>query len=240
MFIFVSDVHLDEPHSKRYGAFLCLLDRVLSDERITGLFLVGDIFDLWLGDRKVFVQKHPLILEKIKKIAATKEVHYFEGNHDFQLGKFWRDKGVLVHPGEYSFLSGGKTILVSHGDQLNQEDKNYLKLRWFFRTALARFLIKTLPNFILLKIGEGLSTTGQKSAPTKEQRSDFLVKWKKWTESLYAEKKYDVFICGHYHFRVKTDVSSGAAQAVNLGSWLEGEDFQILEFEDCRAEFKKV
>ncbi len=237
MFIFVSDVHLSEPHSKRYGAFLCLLDKVLLDEKIKGLFLVGDIFDLWLGDRRVFVQRHMKVLEKIKEIAKKKEVHYLEGNHDFQLGKLWRDMDVIVHPQDYSFQAYGKKILLSHGDLLDQEDKNYLKMRWLFRTPLARILIKTLPSFLLLKIGEGLSTTDKKAAPTEDQKNQFSLDWKKWTEALYHKSAFDIFICGHYHFRTQTSVAGGKAQAVNLGSWLEGEDFKVLGLEKTKAEF---
>lgn len=238
MFIFVSDVHLTEPHSKRYGAFLHLLDRVLSDNEVEALFLVGDIFDLWLGDRKVFIDRHPEVLKKITEIAKIKKIHYFEGNHDFQLGKMWKKMGVLVYPAEHSFQLNGKNVLVSHGDLLDKEDKSYLRLRWFLRTPLAVMLIKTLPHFILTKVGEALSTTEQKEASTPKLRKSFLLNWKKWTEELYQRTPYDIFICGHHHFRLITPVLADKAEAVNLGSWLE-EDLKVLEFGES-LDFVKI
>lgn len=222
MYVFVSDVHLNEPQSKRYGAFLLLLDQVLKHDNLEELFLVGDIFDLWLGDRKVFRKLHGPVIERIEKIAKIKPVHYFEGNHDFQLGSFWSDMGVKIYPGEHVFELKGQKVLVGHGDLLDKEDKEYLKLRWLFRTPLFKLLIKVLPESILFKIGDALSTTEQKEAPTAAQSSEFFDKWKTWTEDLYKERPYDVFICGHFHFRVSTTVSEGDAKAINLGTWLDG------------------
>ena len=78
MHVFVSDVHLNEPQSKRYGAFLRLLDKVCEDPKISDLYLVGDIFDVWVGDRKLFQDMHAEALLKIRKAALEKNIHYFE------------------------------------------------------------------------------------------------------------------------------------------------------------------
>ncbi len=229
MFIFVSDTHLNKPQSKRYGAFLDLLDKVNEDESIKELFLVGDIFDLWLGDRNIFIKMHKSVLDKIATIAKKKKVHYFEGNHDFQLGKFWVNMGVNIYSGEHEFILNGQKVLVSHGDLLNQEDRVYLKMRWFFRTFFARFLIKVLPQILLFKIGTFLSATGVKKTPTKEETTHFLKNWEKWTTALYERRPYDIFICGHYHFNADTILKKSRARAVNLGTWLNG-DFSVFKF----------
>ncbi|MGH1467644.1 MAG: UDP-2,3-diacylglucosamine diphosphatase [Bdellovibrionales bacterium] len=228
MFIFVSDVHLDKPQSKRYGAFLRLLDEIKEDESIKEFFLVGDIFDLWVGDRSAFIQKHKVVLEKIRKIAKLKKVHYFEGNHDFQLGVLWKDMGVEVYPDEHEFNLKGQRVLVSHGDLLDQSDKNYLRMRWFFRTPFARFLIKILPEVLLVKIGSLLSTTEHKELPTKEEQRAFQENWEKWTRELHSKKPYDVFICGHFHFNADLMLPDLDSRAVNLGTWLNGE-FSVFE-----------
>ncbi len=227
MFIFVSDVHLDKPQSKRYGAFLRLLDEIKDDASIKEFFLVGDIFDLWLGDRAIFIQKHKVVLEKIREVAKVKKVHYFEGNHDFQLGVLWDDMGVKVYPGEHEFNLKGQKVLVSHGDLLDQTDKNYLRMRWFFRTAFVKFLIRVLPEKFLLALGAVLSTTEQKVSPTEEAKKEFEKNWKVWTKELHSQRPYDVFICGHYHFNADLMLPDGA-RAVNLGTWLDGE-FSVFE-----------
>ena len=241
MHVFVSDVHLNKPQSNRYGAFLRLLDKIIENKDITDFYLVGDIFDLWVGDRNVFRSKHPDVLKKIEQIAELKKIHYFEGNHDFQLGNFWTSKKINIYPNEAWFEIKGRKFLVSHGDLLDKEDKSYRKLRWFFRTPLMRLLIKVFPESILSWIGSTMSTTEQKEKPSLEQERDFLSKWSKWTQNLYKETPFDVFICGHYHFRTDFIFNDGEARAVNLGTWLddknqvlvykpEDQDLKFLEF----------
>jgi len=241
MHVFVSDVHLNEPQSKRYGAFLRLLDKVCDDSRITDLYLVGDIFDIWVGDRKLFQDMHSEALLKIRKAAVDKNIHYFEGNHDFQLGELWKRMNVKTYSGDATFEIDGERVLIGHGDQLDQEDTGYLRLRCFFRTPLMRFLIKVMPQWIVLWIGSSMSTTEQKGKPTPEQEKAFQMKWKKWTAALRSKKDYDVFICGHHHFRAdyKFEYSGKPNRALNLGTWLDGE-FKVLVYTDGDFVFKTV
>lgn len=237
MHVFVSDVHLNEPQSKRYGAFLRLLDKIIEKKEITDFYLVGDIFDLWLGDRKVFKSMHPNVLKKIEQIAELKNVHYFEGNHDFQLGSFWKKRGVRVYSYEAWFEIKGQKFLVSHGDLLDKEDKSYIRMRWFFRTFFSRVLIKLLPQSFLYWVGATMSTTEQKGKPSLEQEKEFLSKWSKWTQDLYKKKSFDVFICGHYHFKTDFVFNNGEARAVNLGTWLDGEN-QVLAYDSESQDLK--
>jgi UDP-2,3-diacylglucosamine hydrolase len=237
MHVFVSDVHLNEPQSKRYGAFLRLLDKVLENREITDFYLVGDIFDLWYGDRKIFKEMHKSSLEKIEKIATQKNVHYFEGNHDFQLGAFWKKMGVKTYPRDAEFKINKQSFLISHGDLLDKENKEYLRLRWFFRTWLSRLLIKILPQSLLFWIGSSITTTEQKGEPSLEEQKKFLKNWSKWTQDLYKTHPFDVFICGHYHFRTDFIFNEGKARALNLGTWLDGKN-QVLVYKPKEKSLK--
>ena len=55
---FVSDIHItspDCPQARRFAAFL----RSLSGKsNVTHLFLLGDIFDLWVADHQWFVDRY--------------------------------------------------------------------------------------------------------------------------------------------------------------------------------------
>jgi UDP-2,3-diacylglucosamine hydrolase len=241
MHVFISDVHLSEPHSKRYGAFLRLLDKVRNDERITDLYLVGDIFDLWIGDRKLFQEMHAEALLKIRSAAIDKNVHYFEGNHDFQLGPMWKRMNVHVHPAEKFFKIDEQRFLISHGDQLDREDKPYLRLRWFFRTPVLKLFIKVMPQWVIFWIGSAMNTTEQKGKPSKAQENAFQAKWQNWTKALRKENDFDVFICGHHHFRAdyKCENKDAKFRAINLGTWLDGE-CKALVYESQKFEFLKT
>jgi len=229
MHVFISDVHLNEPQSERYGAFLRLMDKVRNDERITDLYLVGDIFDLWVGDRKLFQEMHAEALLKIRAAALEKNIHYFEGNHDFQLGSMWKRMRVKVYQDSQTFKINKQNFLISHGDQLDQEDRSYLRLRWFFRTPVMRFLIKILPEWVVLWIASTMNTTEQKGLATVAQKKSFRINWEKWTSELRNHKIFDVFICGHHHFRADFESDDRSFRAINLGTWLDNE-FKVLVY----------
>ena len=80
---------------------------------------------------------------------------------------------------------------------------------------------------MLLQLTTKLQKTEQKTAPSEKASKEFLFHWKQWTEKLHKEKPYDFFICGHFHFKASTTVSGAEAQAINLGTWVNG-DFEPL------------
>ncbi len=226
MYVFASDVHLSNPKDERYKAFKAWLVLVSKNKEISKVFLMGDIFDLWLGDRKHFISKYQDIVDILLEISKSKEVHIFEGNHDFQMGSFWSKKGIRVHKSFYEFSDDNGKWLLTHGDLIDLEDKNYLLLRKFFRSFFIRFLIKFLPGFILSLIGSSINTTDKKS-PLKDAEL-FKRNWRKWTESLKSRRDFDIFVCGHYHFR--TDLETSDYRALNLGSWL-GSEYKVLSYD---------
>lgn len=235
MKIFISDVHLDQPQSKRYGAFLMLLESIDQNPQIEELYLMGDIFDLWLGNREIFFRKHEKVVELLTQLSQKIKIHYFEGNHDFLLAKAWTGRGVKVYPSLHTFEFDGKRILLSHGDLMDSNDWSYRLLRWFFRTGLSRFLIFVLPESWLYKIGSSLSTTDSKSSPEDQDR--FTQKWTDWTLRLQRLHSFDVLIGGHYHIKVHEKLKD--LETINLGSWLE-EPFECLVYRKGKFSFQKL
>ncbi|MEZ4872513.1 MAG: metallophosphoesterase [Bdellovibrionales bacterium] len=98
--LFVSDVHLNEPNDERWVRFEKFLQYVNAQADVTDLFLVGDIFDLWLVDHRYFIEKFDVFIQLLKQIKQKGvNVHYFEGNHDLYLNHYWADQlGFSVYP----------------------------------------------------------------------------------------------------------------------------------------------
>src|SRR5689334_4808271 len=102
---FVSDLHLTDPSDSKSKLFVRFLDDLLAQsrggvgEKPTHLFLVGDIFDLWIGSHDYFRQTFSEVVEAVSRLVqAGLQVHFFEGNHDLYLKTFWHDQlGVVVH-----------------------------------------------------------------------------------------------------------------------------------------------
>jgi UDP-2,3-diacylglucosamine hydrolase len=190
------------------------------------LFLVGDIFDLWISNRAFFVQAYAEVIDRLRRLkAAGTKIYYFEGNHDLDLKKFWGDQmGFEVFQEAENFELFGHRVRVEHGDQMDPGDRGYLFLRWLLRTPVLVGLQRYLPNAFVKQIGQRASrasrdyTTNTKS--TTEDRARAVIETH--ARSVFQERPFDIFISGHVHVsedRVLEETGK-KFRCLNLGTWL--------------------
>lgn len=225
---FVSDMHIRGPEDSRLSKFESLLRSSLSDGT-THLFLVGDIFDLWVGSHSFFQQRYKGVVDLIRQLRAQKvEIFYFEGNHDLHLQNLWSkelDCRVFVAP-EY-FDIAGLRVRVEHGDQMNPSDTGYLFLRSVLRTSFVKGLAEFLPGSTIQRIGDWMSRTSRKwtSSSLKARNESSIKKMIRdhAKRSLKEGPPFQLFVSGHVHVRddvTWTDEASGKeVRSVNLGWW---------------------
>lgn len=125
---FASDLHLSHETPKTLEAFENWLASISQDEAL--VFLLGDVFEVWLGDDYI-----DEIATRVRQAiraseAAGAKLYFMQGNRDFLLGEtYCNESGIelLLDP---EFLRVGKQIvLLSHGDQLCTDDIGYQKFR---------------------------------------------------------------------------------------------------------------
>lgn len=240
--LFVSDIHIRSADDPKHELFCEFLDACLAKPP-AHLFLVGDIFDLWIADRRYFVKRFPAVIQKIQRLKATTQVHYFEGNHDLDLKLFWQHKlGVDVRDQAAYYTIDGKTLRVEHGDQMDPEDKGYLFLRWLLRTPVMRALGRNLPDGLVRLIGERASRASRDYTSnvktTSEDRS--IEKTRDHARRAFAEKPFDLFVSGHLHVIEDSwqEVGGKRFRCFNLGTWLKTPF--VLEVEGERIGLKRV
>lgn len=233
---FVSDIHLKTPEEGNAKAFVKLLKKIATDavgdsdrpdERPTHLFLVGDIFDLWIGSHAYFIERFRDVVEAVEQVVRSGvEVHFFEGNHDLHLRGFWeKTLGVRVHSDAEYFHLSGKVVRVEHGDLINPEDKGYLFLRAFLRSVPMTYLALHLPSKAVQIIGERASRASRRyTSSSKSMDLDSIRKLiRTHAEKCFSVKPFDILISGHVHVADDAVISVGDVQlrSVNLGSWYE-------------------
>ena len=228
---FVSDIHLKNPAEPKSVVFLKFLDRLLAEskgpERATHLFLVGDIFDLWVGEHEYFRDRFRPMVDKIAAIAkAGVEVHYFEGNHDLHLEGFWHSQlGVHVHRDQAYFDLAGQRVRVEHGDLINPDDKGYLFLRWFLRTPVMTSLALNLPDRAVTAIGRRASDSSRKYTSTAKSLPMDQIREcvRSHAKRVFRDEPFDLLISGHVHVKddFTFDESGRKVRSVNLGSWYD-------------------
>ncbi len=208
---------MEDPKAGVLLRFLKSLDR-----DTTHLFLMGDIFDLWIADHALFSNRFaPLVHEIVNIVRRGVEVHYFEGNHDFHLKEFWQDKmGVHVHEAPYYMKLGSMRVRLEHGDQTNPEDRVYRFQRWTLRTWLIETMSFYAPGSLVRFIGENWSGTSRKKRPYVNQA--VKERARKFAEDQANEEFFDIMVCGHTHMRDDHafKVDNKNSRYINLGTWL--------------------
>ena len=82
--VFVSDIHIASPDCPRGRLFLQFLRSLSGKSDVTHLYLLGDIFDLWVADHTFFIERYAEIIDEIRRLVSQGvEVAYFERNHDW-------------------------------------------------------------------------------------------------------------------------------------------------------------
>ena len=238
--VFASDVHITAPDTERCRLFTSFLESLRADGGITHVYLLGDIFDLWVADHDFFIERYSAVIEQIRRLRQEGiEVAYFEGNHDLYLRHFWeRELGVTVFSGPTVVDLGNRRVRLEHGDEMDPDDTGYLFLRWFLRTPPIHFLCRSLPGSLIARIGERASAGSRHyTSNTKTIESDeAIAKIRRHAEKMHAEAPFDLIISGHVHIR--DDWVSGAEgssfRSINLGSWLDAPCYFKLDDHEAR------
>ncbi|MCC6203079.1 MAG: UDP-2,3-diacylglucosamine diphosphatase [Gammaproteobacteria bacterium] len=125
--LFVSDLHLAAERPAQIDAFERLLDAARGSD---GLYILGDLFELWLGDDDD-TKPHDRVITALARLAASgTPVAVQHGNRDFLLGaRFAHLTGAKLLPEYHRDEFYGVPTLLMHGDLLCTRDVAYQEFR---------------------------------------------------------------------------------------------------------------
>ena len=236
---FVSDLHIASAEDPKATLFVEFLRELSAQSGVTHVFLLGDVFDMWLADHRYFVDRYPQIIAELRRLKAEGVVvHYFEGNHDLHLKKYWSNElGFDVHHGPIELTLGGTRLRLEHGDQMDPDDRGYRFLRWFLRTPPLKYLVENLPGNVAAWIGERASATSRRYTSERKTIStaEAISKIRAHAVRAYEQSPFDLLIAGHVHVR-DDHADPRGFRAVNLGTWLEQPCYFVLDGQGGRLE----
>ena len=108
--LLVSDLHLSAERPAQRDLFLAFAEHACSTAR--ALYILGDLFEVWLGDDDD-TPPHPQVIEALKRVSeAGVELSVGHGNRDFLFGRrFERATGArLMADYEVIDLCGQRTL----------------------------------------------------------------------------------------------------------------------------------
>jgi UDP-2,3-diacylglucosamine hydrolase len=141
--LFISDLHLAETEPTIARLFLKFLKDYASNPEVDALYILGDFFNVWVGDDDTspFIEN---IKQELQSLVAP--VYLMPGNRDFLLGQTFASQcKVFLIPDPYKIDLYGKPTLLMHGDILCTKDKLQTIFRRLTQGNLSRQLFLTLP-----------------------------------------------------------------------------------------------
>jgi UDP-2,3-diacylglucosamine hydrolase len=143
---FISDLHLSPELLKTSAA----LSDYLRGTNAEAIFILGDLFEAWVGDDSGGLAFEASIVEMLADAARRCPLYIMRGNRDFLLGpRFFEATGAIDLPDPVVVHAPGISndpVLLSHGDALCLEDTAYQQFRAQVRQPewQAAFLSKPL------------------------------------------------------------------------------------------------
>jgi UDP-2,3-diacylglucosamine hydrolase len=229
----VSDLHL---HADAH-ATLALWRSYLQHSRADAIFILGDLFEVWVGDDAAARPGFEADCARDLRAAANaRPLFFMHGNRDFLVGTaFARQAGLTLLADPTVLVFAGQRWLLSHGDALCLSDPSYQKFRAWVRLRASQQAFLTLPLFArryLARRARERSQSHQKylmaeaasaiQTEAQTQTADAAMAWgdvdtpaaRSWLEQASAK----VLIHGHTH-RPARHALDAQRERIVLGDW---------------------
>jgi len=216
--IFISDLHLDASRPAVTGLFLTFLEA--QREQAKALYILGDLFEAWIGDDAVPAE-HP-ILTGMRRFAEQVPLYVMHGNRDFLLGeRFAAAVGAKLLPDPSVVDLYGTPTLLMHGDSLCTDDRDYQQFRAMVRNPAWQ------QAFLAMSVPERLNMAKQARSESSSRNSaldDYLMDVNAdAVAAAFRQHGVGRIIHGHTHRPAIHDltVDDRPCQRIVLGDWYD-------------------
>jgi UDP-2,3-diacylglucosamine hydrolase len=217
--VFASDLHLSCEIPEKIFLFESFLKRA---EKSAGtLYLLGDVFEIWLGDDDDS-EPHPRVIRALRQFADSgADLFVMCGNRDFLFGsEFAQASGATLLPDWHTVDLFGTATLLTHGDLLCTKDVQYQEFRKYVRDPLNQKSFLACPLDERRKIAANTRSGTQASMLDKDE---VIMDVEQVTvDRIMNEYGVDQLIHGHTHrpatHRFKSDTGASRERHV-LGDW---------------------
>lgn len=235
--LIIADLHLAKAEPRTLALLDAFLDRAARAEAV---YLLGDLFDYWIGDDQPL---DPAIADRLERFAGlSAPVHFQPGNRDFLVGSELLDRlGAKQLPDQYVLELGGRRWLLTHGDELCIDDAAYQAMRAQLRDpAFVRdFLARSLEERIA--IAEDLRNKSKTASSSKPE--DIMDVNAAAVDEILERTGTDGLIHGHTHRPAIHRLADGRPRVVT-GDWgdagwlvaLDGDGLNLECFTPERSE----
>lgn len=229
--LFISDLHLSSERPAIGGLLLKFLSEQASHAE--ALYILGDLFEAWLGDDLIPPEVAPII-EALRTLSdAGTPVYIMHGNRDFLLGERFAalSGATLLDDPSVVDLYGTPTLLM-HGDLLCSDDRPYLEMRQMLRNP------EWISGFLAKDAGERIAfakSLRERSKKETGEKAEAIMDVNAATVREYLTRHgVQRLIHGHTH-RPAIHQAGGVERCV-LGDWYHQGSVLVCDSDGCRLE----
>lgn len=218
--IFLADAHLQDQADDNYRLLLRFL------EELTGstdtLYLMGDLFDFWVGFPANPFRQYDEVLGALDRLVASGcRLVCFEGNHDFHLGDiFSRRLNARIHPAPVIEEIQGKRLFLCHGDQINRADYGYRMLRLLLHNPLTGAAVRFIPLSLAEYVKEKLQQTSRSKYHHDSSRWDYRAIIREFAGQT-RQRGCCGLVTGHFHLAFIERLPDSDFTILSLGDWMK-------------------
>lgn len=197
MILFISDLHL----SPRSPGATCLFLQFLAGRarQASELFILGDLFEAWIGDDDIGDPYNAEIIAALRTATESGlKISLLHGNRDFLLGAdFAAASGVTLISDPYILSTPAWQFVLSHGDALCLDDAAYMAFRAQVRDPQWQAALLAKPLTERRTIAAHMREVSESSQRGKENPYTDLQAAA--TDDFLRQHGYATFIHGHTH-----------------------------------------
>ncbi len=232
--LFIADLHLSAERPETIRLFLDFLENEARGAE--ALYILGDLFEAWLGDDLIPPEYTPVLNTLRALNEGGTAVFVMHGNRDFLLGKeFERITGCRLIDDPLLIDLHGTPTLLMHGDLLCTDDLPYQTMRQQLRNPawIETFLAKPAEERIAFARGlreRSRQETGEKTEIIMDVNPQAVA-------DILEEHQVTRLIHGHTH-RPAThhhELPAGSATRYVLPEWNEHGGTLRCDAEGCIA-----
>jgi UDP-2,3-diacylglucosamine hydrolase len=208
----LADAHVGGPGGS--GDDLARELDALDASRCDLLLILGDLFHVWVGDRRYESEEIRRLLPALDRVRGRGvEIRYLEGNRDFFLEDSVYAARFDSVAREHAFVCSGVRYLAVHGDGLDDHDWRYRFWRRASKNPVSRAAARRLPARLARRFVHGMDRRLAETNFEHKMRIPEAV-IRRYAEERLAEG-HDVLLLGHFHQPLRFAVSGGEVRLVD-------------------------
>lgn len=219
--LIISDLHLKPSTPQTVTLFKRFLAETAPSAK--QLYILGDFFELWIGDDAMDDFSEDIAAE-LAKLEA--DVFIMPGNRDVLIGKDFCHKANATFINDpYELNYHGQQVLLCHGDHMCTSDISYQRYRRFATSKLGQKCFLSLPRcirqYIAKKIRQSSKHKFQKNPTPVDVSHDAVI-------DTFKQHHVSTMIHGHTHMLGEHEYPGIGTRYVNR-DWHETGSYISLE-----------